>query len=188
MRPTLPPAQPIILVGSHSTGKTTLALEISKRLGIPVVSEVARQVLAEGRYPPLAKFSSDIHALTRYQREVALRQIAAERQFENYVSDRGLCHLAYSAARGEIGMVANLLADGDMAAYIERTRRARVFFVRPHRELLEQDGVRDMMDWESVVRIDGAIMMALAMLDIPYVPIESLAMADRLRVVLAVVR
>jgi predicted ATPase len=67
-------------------------------------------------------------------------------------------------------------------------RRARVFFVRPHRELLEQDGVRDMMDWESVVRIDGAIMMALAMLDIPYVPIESLAMADRLRVIMAVVR
>jgi adenylate kinase family enzyme len=37
----------IYFVGSHATGKTTLCRHISRRYGLPMISEVARAMLAE---------------------------------------------------------------------------------------------------------------------------------------------
>ena len=37
----------IYFVGSHATGKTTLCRYVSRRYGLPMISEVARAVLAE---------------------------------------------------------------------------------------------------------------------------------------------
>ena len=41
------PDMPIYLVGAHSTGKTTLARWVRDAFGLPMISEVARGVLAE---------------------------------------------------------------------------------------------------------------------------------------------
>ena len=40
-------AMRIYFVGSHATGKTTLCRYVSRRYGLPMISEVARAVLAE---------------------------------------------------------------------------------------------------------------------------------------------
>ena len=37
----------IYFVGSHATGKTTLCRFVSRRYGLPMITEVARAVLAE---------------------------------------------------------------------------------------------------------------------------------------------
>ena len=58
-----------------------------------------------------------------------------------------------------------------------------VFFVRPHQDLLKEDGVRAGVTWESVLRIDGMIKLMLEQSRIPYLPIESASMQERARAV-----
>src|SRR5262249_39312063 len=58
-----------------------------------------------------------------------------------------------------------------------------VFFVRPHKDLLREDGVRAGVTWESVLRIDGMIKLMLEQYRIPYLPLESVAMQERARAV-----
>jgi hypothetical protein len=58
-----------------------------------------------------------------------------------------------------------------------------VFFVRPHKDLLREDGVRASVTWESVLRIDGMIKWALEAHKIPYLPIDTPLMQERVRTV-----
>jgi hypothetical protein len=58
-----------------------------------------------------------------------------------------------------------------------------VFFLRPHRELVVADGVRAGLEWEEVVRIDGMVKLLLELFDVPYIPVESLSMQERVRLV-----
>ena len=67
----------IYLVGAHSTGKTTLARWIRDRYGIPMISEVARGVLAEME-AQVDRLRADVDLVNRYQAEVFLRQARAE--------------------------------------------------------------------------------------------------------------
>ena len=64
----------IYLVGAHSTGKTTLARWIRDRYGLPMISEVARGVLAEME-DQLENIRSDLDVVDRYQRQVFERQL-----------------------------------------------------------------------------------------------------------------
>ena len=92
----------IYLVGAHSTGKTTLARWIRDRYGLPMISEVARGVLAEME-DQLENIRSDLDVVDRYQREVFERQILAEEQHDgDFVSDRAFCNLAYAAQHSTI--------------------------------------------------------------------------------------
>ena len=58
-----------------------------------------------------------------------------------------------------------------------------MFFLRPHQELLKDDGVRAGVSWDSVLRIDGMIKLMLEQHRIPYLPIESASMQERARAV-----
>lgn len=58
-----------------------------------------------------------------------------------------------------------------------------MFFLRPHRELVVADGVRAGLEWEEVVRIDGMVKLLLEVFDVPYIPVESLSMQERVRLV-----
>lgn len=60
-------------------------------------------------------------------------------------------------------------------------RQGIVFFVRPHRELVVADGVRAGLEWEEVVRIDGMVKLLLEVFAVPYIPVESLSMQERVR-------
>lgn len=182
----------VLLVGAHATGKTTLARWIRDTYGLPLLTEVARTVLAE-REDRLPKIAGDLPAVTSYQEEVFRRQVTSEQEWAErypagYVSDRAMDNLAYAAWRGETGTAARLLREPEAIPYLERLRSARVFFVRPHRALLRDadDGVRADVDWETVLRLDGAVLMLLEVLDVRYVPISCLEASDRARVVAGV--
>ena len=171
----------IYLVGAHSTGKTTLARWIRDRYGIPMISEVARGVLAEME-AQVDRLRADVDLVNRYQAEVFLRQARAEAEAERqgaFVSDRAFCNLAYAAQHGTI--LAEVARDPRLAAYMEGVRRGLVFFVRPHQRLLQADGVREALDWEEVVRIDGMVKLLLEFFGVPYVPLASLSMQERQR-------
>ncbi|MBL4771299.1 MAG: ATP-binding protein [Planctomycetes bacterium] len=171
----------IYLVGAHATGKTTLARMIRDRYDLPMISEVARGVLAEME-AQVDSLRTNVDLVNRYQMEVFERQITAEQaQRGSFVSDRAFCNLAYAAHHSTI--LGKIFADPRLQEYMDSVRKGVVFFVRPQRRLLVQDGVREALEWDEVVRIDGMVKLMLEMFDIPYIPMESLSMQERLRMV-----
>ena len=169
----------IYLVGAHSTGKTTLARWVRDRYGLPMISEVARGVLAEME-EQLDQIRSNVDVVDRYQTMVFERQIAAEaEQLGSFVSDRAFCNLAYAAHHSTI--LEKLARDPRTADYMSSVKDGIVFFLRPHRALLADDGVRSGLEWEDVLRIDGMVKLLLELFGIAYIPVESLAMQERVR-------
>ncbi|MBK8975426.1 MAG: ATP-binding protein [Planctomycetes bacterium] len=183
MRPTDATRGPfrVYLVGSHATGKTTVARWIRDHFGLPMIAEVARSVLAEME-AHLDALRTDVELVNRFQTQVFLRQIEAEQRIDGpFVSDRAFCNLAYAAHHATI--LADVFRDPRLVDYMASVRSGIVFFLRPHRELVRADGVRAGLEWEEVVRIDGMVKLMLEMFDIPYVPVESLSMQERVRCV-----
>jgi nicotinamide riboside kinase len=171
----------IYFVGSHATGKTTLCRFVSQRYGLPMITEVARAVLAEME----ANFDAlrtDIDLVGVYQKQVFARQIAEERlRDQRFVSDRAFDNLAYAAEHATIS--ADLIASPRFAEYMKWVSEGTVFFLRPHQSLLRDDGVRAGVSWESVLRIDGMVKLLLEQYRISYLPIESVSMQERVRAV-----
>jgi AAA domain len=73
----------IAIVGSFSTGKTTLAELLSQRLGLPLLPEVAREVAAMG-------FRLDKDAAPETEALIFLKQYYNELATPEFVGDRSL--------------------------------------------------------------------------------------------------
>jgi hypothetical protein len=171
----------IYFVGSHATGKTTMTRYVSRRYGLPMITEVARAVLAELE-TSLDALRTDMDLVAEYQRRVFERQVQVERLHGgDFVSDRAFDNLAYAAEHTLI--LADMINGDEFKRYCEWVSQGIVFFVRPHKDLLREDGVRAGVTWESVLRIDGMIKLMLEQSKIPYLPIESVAMQERARAV-----
>jgi hypothetical protein len=183
---TSPPDRRIYFVGAHGTGKTTLARYVRDRYGLKLISEVARSILAELEIG-LDRLRSNVEAVNRYQLEVFRRQIFAEREAgDAFVSDRAFCNLAYTANHGTI--MHEIFRDPALEEYMRWVAGGLVFFVRPHMDLVVADGVRTGLKWEDVVVIDGMVKLLLEMYAIPYLPIASLSMQERVRMVDEIIR
>lgn len=176
----------IYFVGSHATGKTTLCRYISRHYGLPMISEVARAVLAEME-ASFDAMRTDMDLVAEYQKQVFHRQVAIEKLHEgHFVSDRAFDNLAYAAEHTTI--VADLLSEQRFADYMKWVSEGIVFFLRPHQSLLREDGVRAGVSWESVLRIDGMVKLLLEQYRVSYLPIESVSMQERVRAVEFVLR
>ena len=174
----------IYFVGSHATGKTTMTRWVSRRYGLPMITEVARSVLAELE-TNFDTLRTDMDRVSDYQRRVFERQIATERlQEKGFVSDRAFDNLAYAAEHSlNLGEMMSEQDGMDVRKYMEWVGEGLVFFVRPHRSLLKEDGVRAGVDWDSVVRIDGMVKLLLEQYRIRYLPIDTPSMQERVRAV-----
>lgn len=176
----------IYLVGSHCTGKTTLGRYISKKYNMSFITEVARTILAEKEIS-LPALRADVDATDGFQREVFSRHIEAEYAArDHFVSDRSLDILAYAA---EHSTITNHLVNGiEFPRYLDWVREGTTFFVRPQKQLLREDGVREVPTYESVLRIDGMVKLLLEMFNIPYVLVDTPSAQERARLVEAVLR
>jgi len=174
----------IYFVGSHATGKTTMTRWVSRRYGIPMITEVARSVLAELE-TNFDTLRTDMDRVGDYQRRVFERQIATERlQEKGFVSDRAFDNLAYAAEHATIlGDIMSEENGGEIRKYMQWVSDGLVFFVRPHKSLLKEDGVRAGVDWDAVVRIDGMVKLLLEQYSIRYMPIDTPSMQERVRAV-----
>ena len=65
----------IYFVGSHATGKTTLCRYVSRRFGLPMITEVARAVLAEME-SSLDALRTDMELVAEYLKELKNRGIS----------------------------------------------------------------------------------------------------------------
>jgi nicotinamide riboside kinase len=171
----------IYFVGSHATGKTTLCRYVSRRYGLPMISEVARAVLAEME-TGLDALRTDMDLVAEYQERVFARQVAVEKLHSNkFVSDRAFDNLAYVAEHTT--NAASMMNDARFLDYMKWVREGIVFFLRPHQSLLKDDGVRAGVSWDSVLRIDGMVKLMLEQHGISYLPLESVSMQERVRAV-----
>jgi nicotinamide riboside kinase len=171
----------IYFVGAHATGKTTMTRYVSRKFGLPMITEVARAVLAELE-TSLDALRTDMDLVAEYQRRVFERQVQVEKlQQTGFVSDRAFDNLAYAAEHTLV--LADLLSGDAYKSYTEWVAQGIVFYLRPHQELLKEDGVRAGLTWDSVLRIDGMIKFMLEQSRIPYLPIESASMQERARAV-----
>lgn len=171
----------IYFVGSHATGKTTLCRFVSRRYGLPMITEVARAVLAEHE-TSLDHLRTDMDAVAEYQERVFARQVAIEKLHDGrFVSDRAFDNLAYAAEHTTV--VADMMGDQRFRDYMSWVAQGTVFFLRPHPSLLREDGTRAGVSWDSVLRIDGMIKLLLEQHRVSYLPIESVSMQERVRAV-----
>src|ERR1044071_9506255 len=167
----------IYFVGSHATGKTTLCRWVSRRYGLPMISEVARAVLAEME-TDLDALRTDMELVGEYQERVFARQVTVEKSHDGrFVSDRAFDNLAYVAEHTT--NAAAMMNDQRFRDYMEWVSDGIVFFLRPHPSLLQEDGVRTGLSWDAGVRIDGMVKLMLEQHRVNYLPIESVSMQER---------
>jgi hypothetical protein len=162
-----------------------MARYVSKQTGLPLLPEVARMVLAE-RELAMDTLRSDLDIVDSFQREIFARQFEVEANHESFVSDRSFDNLAYAAQHARVLQV--ILQDKNLQDYIHRMRSPDVvlFYIRPVRATLRNDGIREQIDWDELIRIDGAIKFMLEMWGLKYFMIYSGSMQERARLVDAV--
>lgn len=174
----------VYFVGSHATGKTTLARWVSRTYGLPMITEVARSVLAELEIS-FEDLRVDMERVGEYQKRVFHRQKAMEQMEEQgFVSDRAFDNLAYAADNTTVLQeIVEQEGGRSLREYMKWVNDGVVFFIRPHKLLLREDGVRAGVDWESVLRIDGMVKLMLEQYGIRYLPIDTPSMQERVRAV-----
>lgn len=172
----------IYFIGSHATGKTTIARYVSLKYNLYMITEVARLILSEKELN-LDQLRSNLDIVDNYQNEIFFRQLEEEKKVNDFVSDRSFDCLAYAAQHSRI--LPELLRSPLLASYIQSLKAPDVFifFVRPSQATLRADGVRESLTWDGVVAIDAQIKFMLEMWDLPYFQINTDNMQERVKMV-----
>lgn len=172
----------VYFIGAHSTGKTTLARYVAERYGLPLLNEVARAVQAEKELS-ISTIRANLSAADSFQEAVFRRQVQEEAGKESFVSDRSFDNLAYAAQHSRI--LGSLFGKKDVELYVAGLRRpdAVLFYVRPSRSLMSNDGVRESVDWDEMVRVDGMVKFMLEMWGLRYFSVWPPSMQERARFV-----
>lgn len=175
----------VYFVGAHSTGKTTMARYTAQQHGLPLLTEVARLLLAEKELT-ISSLRADIQAVNAYQRGVLEKQLSEEAAKQHFVSDRSFDNLAYAAMHATV--LRQMLRDPGMDRYVEslRSKDAVIFFIRPSPAILNNDGTRETVEWDDLVRIDAIVKFMLEMWGLRYFQINTPSMQERIRFVDAV--
>lgn len=169
--------------GTHASGKSTLARYTSGTFELPLLTEVARTVLSE-RELNIEALRSDINVVNSYQTEVFYRQIEEENRIgENFVADRCLLDcLAYSIRHSTIST--KLIADPKFQNYLDKIRKdSIIFFIKPSKNTLKNDGVREPLTWTEIIAIDSIIQTLFEIYNIQYFQINTDSMRERVRLV-----
>lgn len=172
----------VYLVGSHSSGKSTLARYVSEKYKIPMIVEVARQVLSEKELP-LDSLRADLETVDSYQLQVFYRQLKEEKKYTNFVSDRSFDNLAYAAQHSRI--LSQLINSAEFKEYVDilKSDESYIFFVRPSKATLKVDGIREALRWDGIIAIDAMVKFLIEMYSIPYFQINMHNMQERVRFV-----
>jgi len=172
----------IYFTGCHASGKSTLARLTAKEFGLPFLNEVARTVLAEKEIS-LETLRINLEAIDNYQKEVFHRQIQEEKKYQSFVSDRSFDNLAYMAQHGT--QLSDLISSEISQDYIKSLKEKDViiFFIRPTKATMKNDGVREEVNWDQMVAIDAMIKMLFEIYNLNYIQINSDSMQERVRLV-----
>lgn len=154
----------IAIVGSFSTGKTTLAEEAAPKLGLPLLPEVAREVADLG-------FKLDKDATVEVETLIFLRQYHNEMTHPEFIGDRSLIDvMAYAGwvldnqeRRKEFALWDTCL---QIARHNLRSQYSDVFYLPVEFDIVP-DGLRP-LDPEFQSDIDRRVVHLLETNDIQY--------------------
>lgn len=168
----------IYFIGAHSTGKTTCARYVSETHNIPMITEVARTILAEKELR-LDVLRTDLNAVDEFQTKTFFRQIKEEDKYNDFVSDRSLDCLAYAAQHSRV--LPKLIGSNEFLSYLDVLRKPDtiIFFVRPSKATLKEDGVREALNWDGIIAIDAMVKIMLEMFNLRYFQINTDNMQER---------
>jgi nicotinamide riboside kinase len=166
--------------GAQITGKSELVQILGKRWGCETRAETAREELVRMGVD-LLHLRKNLEKMNEYQWSIFHRQSQKEYESPKWcVFDRcALDNVAYAAEYAS--MVADLIESVDFRKYVEYIRNAKIFFLRPQRSYLSgaDDGTRKNLSWDSVVRIDGMVKFIFESMRVPYIPIDTPSMQER---------
>jgi hypothetical protein len=163
-----------------------MARYVADAYGLPLLTEVARLLLAE-RELTMETLRSDLKTVDSFQKGIFFRQIKEEAGKSSFVSDRSFDNLAYAAQHARV--LREVLETPAFRSYVEKLRKKNViiFFVRPVRSTMKDDGVREEVVWDELNRIDGMVKFMLEMWGLRYFQISTGSMQERARFVDAVI-
>ena len=172
----------IAIVGSFSTGKTTLAEEAAPKLGLPLLPEVAREIVELG-------FKLDKDATVETETLIFLRQYFNEMTHREFIGDRSLVDvMAYASwvlehqeRRKEFALWDTCL---DIAKHHLRSQYTDVFYLPIEFEIVP-DGLRP-MDPDFQKDIDRRLVDLLARYDVKYSTLTG-SISERLDALLAAI-
>lgn len=150
----------IAIVGSHSTGKTTLLRLLAERLEISTLSEVAREMIAESDKLP--------HHMTaeergEFQMGILREQIRRELAAESFLSDRSVFDaVAYSFDTPSYGDLRSIAQ-----SHASERPYHRIFFL-PVEFPLEGDGIRS-QDEDYRLAVENELLKILERTRTPFV-------------------
>ena len=154
----------VAIVGSFSTGKTTLAEAVAEPLGLPLLPEVAREVAALG-------FKLDKDATPEVETLIFLRQLYNEMTHDDFVGDRSLIDvMAYAGwvLDNQERRPESALWDAcvQVAEYQLRSQYTHVFYL-PIEFPIVADGLRP-LDPDFQKEIDERMVRLLEQHDVKY--------------------
>ena len=177
----------VYFTGAHATGKTTLCRYVSEKYKIPMLPELARIILAEWELN-IDSLRINLDTVDKYQEEIISRQFIEEKKHKDFVSDRSFDGLAYAAQHSR--MLGKLLQREDLQNYVEKLKddNTFIFFVRPSRATMKQDGVRETLNWEGIIQIDAMCKFMIEMWGLKYYQINMDSIQERIRFIDSILR
>jgi len=138
----------IAIIGSAGTGKTTLSHMLAEKIGVPLVPEFAREILAEWGFKRLRDL--DAPQMANFQREILQRKLYLEARYDSFVSDRST---ADSAVYWLLRLVGRVASD-ETSYHMEKCRialdRYDALVLLPWKgNAIERDGIRDTDPWQQ---------------------------------------
>lgn len=176
----------IYLCGSHCVGKTTLARYVSETYQVPMITEVARMILSEKELH-LDSLRTNLNVVDDYQTQIFFKQIEQESKYENFVSDRSFDCLAYTAQHSRV--FSHLMKSTELEKYIVSLKKtdAIMFFVRPSKATLKEDGIREHLTWDGIIAIDAMVKLLFETFGLRYFQINTDSMQERVRLIDSVI-
>jgi hypothetical protein len=165
----------VYFLGSFSKGASHMAKTTAQKYGVHLIPEIARLILQE-KEMTFSELRKDVNLVNEYQKEVLTRQLEIEREYTSFVSPRGIDSIAFFARHGT--ELAEFRKTDIYKEYVEWVKTGYNFLLMPHKELLTNDGVRD-LDYDESLMITGAVRQVLEMEGIPYTIINPLSQKDR---------